>query len=71
MVGKETMPKTKEFKKLLKNVEQTYLGKPVKKKYKSKYGKFYDDDEIESVAYAIAKSKGIQIHKTKSKGGKK
>lgn len=55
------MPKTKDFKKLLKNVEHTYLGKPVKKQYQEKYGKFYDENEIESVAYAIARSRGIKI----------
>lgn len=55
------MPKTKDFKKLLKNVKKTYLGKPVKKKYTKRYGKIYDLDEIESIAYGIAKSRGIKI----------
>jgi len=55
------MPKTKEFKQILESVKKTYLGKPVKKQYQSKYGKKYDLDEIESVAFAIAKSKGIKI----------
>jgi len=55
------MPYTKTFKELLKGVEKTYLGKPVSKKYRSKYGKRYDKKEIKSVAHAIAKSRGIKI----------
>lgn len=55
------MPKTKDFKKLMKNVEKTYLGKKVPSKYQSKYGKLYDEDEMESVAYAIAHSRGVKI----------
>ena len=56
------MPYTKDFKKLIKNVKKTYLGKEVKQKYRSKYGKIYDLDEIESIAFGIAKNKGIKIH---------
>lgn len=58
---KVNMPYTKTFKELLKGVEKTYLGKPVSKKYRSKYGKRYDKKEIKSVAHAIAKSRGIKI----------
>lgn len=61
------MPKTKEFKKLLSSVERTYLGKPVKKEYQKRYGKLYDEDEMESVAIAIAKSRGIKIDKRRKK----
>jgi hypothetical protein len=61
------MPKTKQFKDLMKSVKKTYLGKPVKKEYKSKYGSIYDLDEIESIAYGIARSKGIKT----DLGGKK
>lgn len=59
------MPKTKEFKDLIKLVKGTYLGKPVSKKYQKRYGKFYDEDEIESVAYAIARSRGIKTDRRK------
>jgi hypothetical protein len=57
------MPQTKIFKQLLKSTEDTYLGKPVKKKYQSKYGKFYDKKETKSVAYAIANKLNIKIEK--------
>jgi hypothetical protein len=57
------MTKSKQFKELIKNVKNTYLGKPVKSKYKKKYGSIYDLDEIESIAYGIAKSKGVRIEK--------
>ena len=56
------MPKTKGFAELFKSVKKTYLNKPVKKKYQPKYGKKYDKKEIKSIAYAIAKSRGIKIH---------
>jgi len=32
--------------------EKTYTGKPVPKKYQSKYGKFYDKKEADEVFYA-------------------
>ena len=64
------MPQTKEFIKLQKAVKKQYLGKPVPKKYQSKYGKKYDLKEVKGVGYAIAKTKGIKIHKIKRKGGK-
>lgn len=54
------MPKTKAFLNLLESVEETYLGKKVKKPYIKKYGKKYDKSEMESVAIAIAKSRGIK-----------
>jgi hypothetical protein len=59
----EIMPHSKIFKELLKNVETEYTGKKVPEKYKSKYGKAYDKKEAKSIAYAIAKSKGIKIDK--------
>jgi len=59
------MPYSKNFKKLMKNVKKTYLGKEVKPKYKKKYGSVYDLDEIESIAFGIAKSRGIKIDKNK------
>jgi hypothetical protein len=39
------------------------LGKPVKKKYQKRYGKKYDKDEIKSIAYGIARSRGIKTDK--------
>jgi len=57
------MPYTKQFKKLLDSVKETYLKKKVPQKYKNKYGKVYDKKEIKLVAYAIAKSRGIKIDK--------
>jgi hypothetical protein len=57
------MPKTDAFKSLFKNVKETYLGKSVPKKYQKLYGKKYDKEEIKSVSYAIAKSRGIKIDK--------
>ena len=55
------MPYTKEFLELWDSVENTYLGKSVKKKYQKMYGKTYDKEEVKSVAFAIAKSRGIPI----------
>ena len=57
------MPLSKDFKKLLENLEETYLGKPVPKKYQKKYGKFYDKKDIKSFGYGLAKVKGIKIDK--------
>jgi len=54
------MPKTKQFKKLLTNLEKNYLGEKVPKKYQKRYGKRYDKSEIESMGYAIARSKSIK-----------
>jgi len=65
------MPQTKEFIKLQKSVKKQYLRKSVPKIYQIKYGKKYDLNEVKSIGYAIAKSKGIKIHKIKTKGGKK
>jgi len=61
------MPYTKGFKELLENLEETYLGEPVPKKYQKRYGKRYDKKEIKSLGYAIAKSRGIKT----DKGGRK
>ena len=55
------MPFTSDFKKLLENVEETYLGEKVPKQYRKRYGKRYDKKEIKPLAYSIAKSKGIKI----------
>ena len=55
------MPFTKDFKKLLENVEDTYLGDPVPKRYRKLYGKIYNKKDIEPVAFAIARSRGIKI----------
>ena len=57
------MPFTSDFKKLLENVEETYLGEKVPKQYRKKYGKRYDKKEIKPLAFAIAKSKKIRIDK--------
>jgi len=57
------MPFTKGFKDLLDSLEETYLGKKVPKQYQKLYGKKYDKKEVKSVAFAIAKSKGIKIDK--------
>ena len=55
------MPYTQDFKKLMKNVEETYLGDKVPKKYWGKYGKIYNKKDIEPLSFAIAKSKGVKI----------
>jgi len=55
------MPKSKQFKEILKNVRKTYLGKSVPLEYRNRYGKIYDKDEIESIAFAIAKKNRIKI----------
>lgn len=57
------MPHTKEFRKLLGNLEDEYLGEKVPKKYQKRYGKRYDKKDIKGLGYAIAKSKGIKIDK--------
>lgn len=59
------MPHTRVFNKLLKGTKKTYLGKPVPLKFREKYGKRYDLKETKSVAYAIAKSRGINVDKKK------
>lgn len=55
------MPTTKDFKKLLKNVEGTYLGEQVPKKFQTEYGKIYNKKDIKSLAIRIAKSRGVKI----------
>ena len=59
------MPTTKSFRELLENVESTYLGKKVPKKYKKSYGKIYNKKEMKPLAIRIAKSRGIKIDKYK------
>lgn len=61
------MPLTKEFIKLKKAVKKQYLGKPVPKKYKAKYGAIYDLKEVKSIAYATAHKKGIKIDRPRRK----
>ena len=57
------MPFTKEFKSLMKNLEEDKLGKPVPKEFQKKFGKTFDKKEIKSFSFAIAKSKGVRIEK--------
>lgn len=57
------MPFNKSFEKLVKSTRKTYFGKEVPKKYKKKYGNIYDKEETKSIAFAIAKSRGIKIDK--------
>ena len=61
------MPRTKPFNKLLRSMNEEYLGKPVPKQYRKRYGKIYDKKEVLSFAIATAKSKGITIDKKQSK----
>jgi len=53
-------PHTKEFNKLLANLDEEYLGEPVPKKYQKRYGKRYDKKDILSFGFALAKVKGIR-----------
>jgi len=55
------MPLTRNFKKLLGSVERTYLGDEVPKQFRSRYGKIYNKKDLEPLARAIAKSRGIKI----------
>jgi len=57
------MPHSKVFRELLKQMEKEYTGKKVPKKFQPKYGKVYQKKETKSIAYAVAKSKGIKIDK--------
>ena len=57
------MPLTKGFKELKSSVRKTYLGEKVPKKYRKRYGKVYDENDIKPLSYSIAKSKNIKIHK--------
>lgn len=54
------MPKSKAFNKLKKNVVKFYSGKKVPKEYQKTYGKRYSKKEAMSIAFAIAKSRGIK-----------
>ena len=54
------MPLNKNFIEMWKNVEHTYLGKPVPPKYQSQYGKKYDKKETKQIAFAIANKRGIK-----------
>lgn len=55
------MPKTKEFKKLMSSVKDTYWGEKVPKEYRKDYGKIYNKKDLEQLSIRIAKSKGIKI----------
>jgi len=57
------MPYTYDFKQLYKNIERTYLGKPVPTRFKKEFGKKYNKKEILPLSIRIAKSRGIQIDK--------
>lgn len=56
------MPRTESFKKLMKNVRREYIGDKVPMKFRKRYGKVYGEKDVKSVAYAIAKSRGVKIH---------
>ena len=56
------MPYTSGFKKLQKAVAKEYLRKPVPHQYQKRYGKRYSKEEVKSVSFAVAKSRGISIH---------
>ncbi|MDD2658019.1 MAG: hypothetical protein PHD04_05265 [Candidatus Pacebacteria bacterium] len=55
------MPLTKDFKILRKAVEKQYAGKPVPLKYQKRFGKIYSKKEAATIAYPIAKTRGIKI----------
>lgn len=55
------MPKTQAFLKIKKALTSEYLGNRVPKQYQNRYGKRYDKSDIESFAYAVARSRGIKI----------
>lgn len=55
------MPKTKSGKRFVRSVTNFYRGKKVPMKYRSRYGKVYSSKEAKSVAFAIAKKKGIRL----------
>ena len=55
------MPKSKDFKKLMKNVEDTYWGEKVPKRFQKDYGKIYNKKDLEKLGIRITKSKGIKI----------
>lgn len=57
------MPISQEFKKLRLNLRKEYLGKPVPMQYQNKYGKRYDQKDINSLSYAIARSRGIKTER--------
>ena len=55
------MPTTKEFKKLMENVKESYWGESVPKQYQKDYGKIYNKKDLEKLGIKIAKSRGIKI----------
>lgn len=57
------MPLTKDFKKLIENVDKTYWGEKVPKRFQKDYRKIYNKKDIEIFARRIAKSRGIKIEK--------
>lgn len=55
------MPLNKEGRKLKKLFELEYTGKPVPRKYQSRYGKVYSKKEADSVFFAFErKHKGLK-----------
>ena len=59
------MPKTLAFKKIKASLSKQYLGKKVPSLYQERYGKVYGKKDIDSFAYALAKSRGIKVDKKK------
>jgi len=57
------MPKTLAFKKLKNALTSEYVGKIVPKEFQERYGKKYDEEEMEQFAYAVARSRGIRVEK--------
>ena len=55
------MPKSEKFRKLVRSMKKTYLGKRVPEKYQKRYGKLYDADEAEEIAYATGKKLGWRV----------
>jgi hypothetical protein len=52
------MPQSKKMKELLSGTEEFYTGKKVPKKYQSRYGKIYNEEEARNIGFAIAKKRG-------------
>jgi hypothetical protein len=59
------MPYTKQFDKLKNALNEQYLGKIVKPGYKKDYGKIYNEEDIDTFARRVARSRGIKIDKQK------
>lgn len=57
------MPKTKNFNKLLENIEGSFLGETVPERFQKEFGKIYNKKDILPLAIKIARSRGIKIDK--------